>query len=174
MPPAPRRMAEGSLRPWLLLLKLAISLASRDLHAFSTDLTFLQSEVSQLWARNLVQILVLSIPACDLGQLMLTALSLSFHASTLQMGTALPLTNVCQTNPSQILPGSVWGWVGPAELPSTWVECHWNPVLHTLYRNLSATKRRSPACGDGMAAELKTCSTLQTLCPRKEAGRMER
>lgn len=75
------------LGPDQSLLRLVVSLASGDLCPVSTDLTFLQSKESQLWALNLVQILMLPCPTCDFGQLMLKAPSLSFHTSHFQLGT---------------------------------------------------------------------------------------
>lgn len=39
--------------------ELAISLASRDLCPFATDISFLQSKVSQLWALSVVHTLML-------------------------------------------------------------------------------------------------------------------
>lgn len=155
----PRRVAEEGLRACPVVPQATNLLASRDPCPLSTDLTFLQSTVSQLWAQNLVFMLVLLPPSCDLGPLKLRAPGLSLHTSTLQMVTALPLTPVCRVNSSLIWPPRV-AW-NPSARTTIWLgRVSLDPGATHCPQTLCATKRQSPACRGDTAAEPKTHSVL--------------
>lgn len=137
---------EEQLGPDQSLLRLVVSLASGDLYPVSTDLTFLQSKESQLWALNLVQILMLPSSTCDFGQLMLKAPSLSFHTSHFQLGT-VPTHLPRQTLPRFGLP--VWPKICLVMGGLNWIAFHLGraSLKHGATDTLCC-KEKPPACRD--------------------------
>lgn len=134
------------LGPDQSLLRLVVSLASRDQCPFSTDLTFLQSKVLQLWALNLVQILMLPPPTCDFGQLMLKAPSLSFHTSHFQLGT-VPTHLPRQTLLRSGLP--VWPKICLVMGEFNWIAFHLGRVLlEPGATDTLCCEEKAPACRD--------------------------
>lgn len=138
----------------------AVSLTSRDLCPFATDITFLQSKVSQLWALSVVHTLMLLPPACDLGQLTLKVPSFSLYHSTRSVRHSASSANHLPS----VWPGICLVMGGLSQTATPLGRVSLGPGATNCLQTPLCYKEKPPACGSGSAAELKTHSVLQAHC----------